>query len=425
LVSMKTLLLVVVVLSATAACVQKSKRLTGAEREAAVQIASRTAPKPSHALDIRFENKIRLLGYDTSAEVIHDGDTFTVTWYWQVEQALGEGWNVFTHLADAGKNNRLNLDSMRPFRTLYPEAKWKAGEYIRDVQEITLPSDWHSNAALFYLGFWNGPHRLHVTVGPNDGDNRALALTLPVEPRADPHALPRIVARRVSGTLTLDGKLDEPDWKMAQPSGPFVQTMTGQKGSFAASARVLYDADNLYIGYDVADDYLKCTFTKNDEHLWEQDVVELMVDPEGDAKNYFELQASPTGLTFDTRYDSRRLPRPFGDMAWSSGAVPKIALRGKPNDDSNDDGYSVEFVIPWHAFAAGSTPAEPPKAGDVWRMNFFVMDARESGQRAVGWSPPLIGDFHTLDRFGRVVFPQAAIAPSTAAPTNAAPTAPK
>jgi hypothetical protein len=41
-------------------------------------------------------------------------------------------------------------------------------------------------------------------------------------------------------------------------------------------------------------------------------------------------------------------------------------------------------------------------------MNFFVMDALEKGQRAVGWSPPLIGDFHTLDRFGRVVFPQAA-----------------
>jgi hypothetical protein len=42
-------------------------------------------------------------------------------------------------------------------------------------------------------------------------------------------------------------------------------------------------------------------------------------------------------------------------------------------------------------------------------MNFFVMDAREHGQRAVGWSPPMIGDFHTLNRFGRVVFPQAAV----------------
>jgi hypothetical protein len=34
------------------------------------------------------------------------------------------------------------------------------------------------------------------------------------------------------------------------------------------------------------------------------------------------------------------------------------------------------------------------------------MDARPNGQRAVGWSPPRIGDFHTLDKFGRVVFPE-------------------
>ena len=49
-------------------------------------------------------------------------------------------------------------------------------------------------------------------------------------------------------------------------------------------------------------------------------------------------------------------------------------------------------------------------------MNFFVMDALEKGQRAVGWSPPLIGDFHTLDRFGRVVFPQAAAPSPTPSP---------
>jgi hypothetical protein len=50
------------------------------------------------------------------------------------------------------------------------------------------------------------------------------------------------------------------------------------------------------------------------------------------------------------------------------------------------------------------------------------MDARKHGQRAVGWSAPLIGDFHTLDRFGRVVFPQAAVATP---PAESAPPAPQ
>jgi hypothetical protein len=114
--------------------------------------------------------------------------------------------------------------------------------------------------------------------------------------------------------------------------------MSGEPGLFPASARVLYDDRRLYLGYEVRDDYLKSTFTKTDEHLWEQDCVELMVDPDGDGKNYFEMQVAPTGVVFDTRYDSRRRPQPFGDMAWSSNPVAKVELDGKVNDDDEDRG---------------------------------------------------------------------------------------
>jgi hypothetical protein len=76
------------------------------------------------------------------------------------------------------------------------------------------------------------------------------------------------------------------------------------------------------------------------------------------------------------------------------------------------------MAVPWAAFAAGNPPAAKPASGDVWAMNLFVLDARESGQRAAGWSAPRVGDFHALDRFGRVVF----VDPN--APTAAAPAQP-
>ena len=404
---MRNAVLLAVLLVACASCVQKSKHQAKSDREAVGKIVLKSAPKPSHPLDIRFEDKVRLLGYDVSDAQIREGQPFTVTWYWQVDKPLGEGWKVFTHLVDADKKSRMNLDAIRPVRELYPEASWKAGEFIRDKQEITIAPDWRSPTASFYLGFYNDDTRMRIVGGPHDAESRALALTLPVIPGRGTE-IPRVIARRATMPISIDGKLDEADWKDTEQTPQFVQTMTGNKGAFAASARVLYDATDLYVAYEVADQYLKCTFTKNDDHLWEQDAVELMVDPDGDGKNYFEIQVSPTDLVFDTRYDSRRLPRPFGDMAWSSNANAKVQLRGKVNDEAADEGYTVELAIPWSAFAAGPTPATPPAAGAVWRMNFFVMDALEKGQRAVGWSPPLIGDFHTLDRFGRVVFPQAA-----------------
>jgi hypothetical protein len=47
----------------------------------------------------------------------------------------------------------------------------------------------------------------------------------------------------------------------------------------------------------------------------------------------------------------------------------------------------------------------PPKVGTVWRANFFRLDQPNNRpQSGTGWSPPLVGDFHALDKFGDVIF---------------------
>lgn len=400
-------------------CVEKEKHASQADLELRKSIVLTAAPKPQHPLDIQFGSKMQLLGYDLSTNAVQEGKPFTVTWYWKVLEPLDDGFRVFTHLMDAEKNSRVNLDGARPFREAYPEAGWKKGDLLRDTQEVTLPRGWKSKSATFCMGFWKESQRLPITKGPSDGENRALTLTVDVGGAESQAPVPRLIARRTTGAIKLDGKLDESDWAATETSSTFVNTMTGASAAFKANVRVLYDADSLYLGYSVEDDLLKSTFEKDDDHLWEQDCVELMIDPDGDAKNYFEAQVAPTGRVFDTRYDTRRQPRPFGDLAWSSKMTARVQLRGKVNDDAADEGYDVELAVPWSAFAAGGGDGAPPKEGASWRMNFYVMDAREKSQRACGWSPPLIGDFHTLGRFGRVVFPSAAsVAPSPAPSTS-------
>ncbi len=62
----------------------------------------------------------------------------------------------------------------------------------------------------------------------------------------------------------------------------------------------------------------------------------------------------------------------------------------------------------------------PPKVGTEWRVNFFRMDQPNGRpQSGTGWSPPMVGDFHALDKFGVLVFgddkghaPNAAAAPT-------------
>jgi hypothetical protein len=403
-------------------CVEESPDLTPAEREALRDYILTAAPHPQHELDIRFESRVRLIGYDISSEEITPGQPFDITWYWQVERRLTSGWLMFTHVADGAGENRQNEDSNGPVRERYQPSRWREGEWIRDPQHVTLPADWNSDRVVFYLGFWHEDHRLSITSGPNDGDNRARAASIPVAggarteagdtaaPSAADHPIPTFTAAHTTGPITIDGRVTETDWTQHTATSSFVDTLGGGAGPFPAAARVLWDEQNLYVAFEVVDDYLHNTIAERDGHLWEQDAVEIMVDPDGDGQHYFELQVSPTGNIFETAYDSRRVPQPIGHADWDSHMVAHANVDGAVNDEAADHGYTVELSIPWSAFSYGDMPAAiAPPAGASWRFNFYVMDARPGGsQRAEGWSPTLEGDFHVPARFGRVTFEGAA-----------------
>ena len=405
-------------------CVEKARDLTRSERERLAPYVSEEGTEPEHALSVQFEDKIELIGYDVSADTWRPGQALTVTWHWKVKRSLEEGWRLFTHVTDASGANRVNADMEGVVRELYQPGAWKAGETIKDEQTITLPAEWTDDHASIYVGLWNGPHRLRITSGPSDGENRAQVLTIPTprsagaEAPAGP-ALPSIDVNRAAD-ITIDGKLDEPSWRSAQATAAFVKTMDGSPADFGVTAKLLWDDENLYIGFVVDDDYLKSEFEDRDDHLWEQDAVEVMLDPGGDGRNYFELQVSPRNVVFDTRYDTRRNPGPIGHADWNAQIESAVEVAGTVGDDDEDEGYTVEMAIRWASFATGNPPASRPEAGQVWRANLYVMDAREEGSRAAGWSSPDVGDFHVPSRFGSLRFVDPTVARQPSPSTGAA-----
>lgn len=219
--------------------------------------------------------------------------------------------------------------------------------------------------------------------------------------------------------LTIDGRLDEPAWQTAASTGPFVDVGAGRENPALptqGSARLLWDGQFLYVGFEVSDRKVHGGWPKEakDPHLWEKDTVEIMIDPDGDGdnKDYYELQINPQNLVFDTNYDDYNVPNgngrgPFGHEEWSAGLVSATEVHGTLDDDSDTDrGYTVEAKIPWASFTKAK--ASPPRPGDSWRMNFYAM--KNNG--GVAWSPILgMGNFHRASRFGRVRF-QAVGAPA-------------
>lgn len=222
--------------------------------------------------------------------------------------------------------------------------------------------------------------------------------------RRDERALPQLTVFRAQEAPRLDGSLDDAAWRFARASRGFVETRAGGRAPFEASAKLLWDRQRLYLGIEVQDAWLRASHTAHDSHLWEQDCIEVMLDPDGDGENYFEIQVSPRGVVFDTRYETRRVPRPFGHVDWTSRTRVGVSRNGEIDDVNADAGYTVEMSIPWQAFSLDHTTTVAPEVGDEWRGNFYVVDRTRNGQRAAAWSSLGIGDFHVPQRFGILTF---------------------
>jgi hypothetical protein len=210
---------------------------------------------------------------------------------------------------------------------------------------------------------------------------------------------------------TIDGKLDEAVWRGTTLLGPFVDTgdgrAVGASHPVAATARIGWDAQGLYLGFVVADGRPATPFRRDevDPHLWgSASAVEVMLQPgdPGDNRDYYEIQIDTVGAVFDTHWDDYMTPlaggpadRVFGHQDWTCAAERAATL---------DPGrsYTIEMALPWSALAAGRTPI-PPRAGDVWRLNLYSF--RDGQRLALGWSPIRgQGNFHKSSRFGRIRF---------------------
>jgi hypothetical protein len=163
----------------------------------------------------------------------------------------------------------------------------------------------------------------------------------------------------------------------------------------ATSVTAYYDDDFLTVLFDADDDEIVATYLAHDEPLWQEDVVEIFVAPEG-LTPYFEIEVNPLGTTFDARIDSPDGVRATmtTDLAWTCDSL-FAALRR--------DGKRIQTVIriPFAALK------NRPNAGDEWRANFFRIDRSFSeGDDFSAWQPTMKTppDFHVTAAFGALRF---------------------
>jgi len=228
-------------------------------------------------------------------------------------------------------------------------------------------------------------------------------------PPSDADALPpplRTVAPRLAGVVTIDGELNEAAWARAARLGPFQRNDGTGPEREPTELRIWYDDTAVFLAWTCTDADIQAGLTARDANLWDEEVVEFFVAPR-ELGRYFELQWNPVGGIFDAvvanDLDERGRSRKISvDRSFTAGGMRSaVRLRGPAGGASGDSrSWQVEVRIPFSDF---SVPA--PKAGDVWRANFYRYN-RTRGQREelVSWSPTRLRSFHQPSRFGYLEF---------------------
>jgi hypothetical protein len=215
--------------------------------------------------------------------------------------------------------------------------------------------------------------------------------------------VPRYEVKRVTAPLTIDGRLDEGAWTTA-PAVTLQFLWESQTGAKQATrARLLWDAEGLYVGFDADDTDITAQYEQRDDPTYRDDAVEIFINPDPKQQVvYYGFEMNARGVLYDyLNYNSRTLFKRFD----ATGMKIATALRGTMNIRTDtDSGWSLEAMIPWPNFEELSR--RPPVPGAVWTVNFNRWDGVAPNRRMSIWSDPQNSESwpHVPSRFGEIVF---------------------
>ncbi|NOY81982.1 MAG: hypothetical protein GXP31_13375 [Kiritimatiellaeota bacterium] len=291
----------------------------------------------------------------------------------------------------------LGLGILNPKRTS-PHPKWgksakpdrfvMLGDMVHRENESTFTIDLARWAPPGWTGrCWlsAGVHSLYpgrgVTVEILDAANSAKDKK--ILEGEDLGGLYKLKTYRIARTATaprIDGKLDDPAWKNAEPATGFYVFGRTSVAEQKTAAWITYDDTNLYIAFDCPETARPLNVSS--EKLWGRDAVDVALNPCGDRKTFLQIivdangefdqfSHSPDGKKF--KWDGVRVAAGRRQGGWTVEiAVPLKSMDLKPVKGFKWSGNFVRYragdpMSTW-SFMPG------PAINDPERMAVFVLD---------------------------------------------------
>jgi hypothetical protein len=228
---------------------------------------------------------------------------------------------------------------------------------------------------------------------------------------------PRIEIPQTQTPPRLDASVDDPAWKSAAliPSLAVSLHHDAQKiDPVPTQVRLLWDANWFYIRFTCTGSEVYSPFTHHGDKLYQGDVVEVFIDPKGDAHHWLEVEVSPnnvtmevqTMLTAEPKSDANKLlvkeiqSRDFWpNLDYTLPGMRTAATVQRDNDKDKVIGWTVDIALPARTLMR-RLGADHFSPGEL-RANFmryeYPASAKEGAKRsliAMNWAPVMYGQPH-------------------------------
>ncbi|WP_229253624.1 carbohydrate-binding family 9-like protein [Dyadobacter sp. NIV53] len=236
----------------------------------------------------------------------------------------------------------------------------------------------------------------------------------------------KYICQRSEKAIKIDGRLDDRSWKNAKWSDSFVDIEGNKKPLPLQQTKVkmLWDDEHLYIAAVLDEEHIWAYQNKKDQIVYLENDFEVFIDPDGDTKNYYELEINAINNTFDLFLPKTYCNGGRAQLKWDIKELKSaVSVDGTVNNAADKDKkWTVEIAIPFASLSKENVPAIYPKNKSEWRINFSrvnwqhnVTDGKYSRKKDTKtnqtlpeynwvWSPQGVVNMHIPEHWGYLIF---------------------
>lgn len=201
---------------------------------------------------------------------------------------------------------------------------------------------------------------------------------------------------QLTGTGT-DAHWDKAEWMTIPPLVP-------GKPAYATKTKVLYSETGVYFLFVCVDKKISATMQADFLDLWNEDVIEIFMQPDTTVPAYFEYELSPLNFELPISiYNEKGKLNSWIPFHYEADRRTRHAVTvqgGVQKSHATIDSWTSEIFIPY-------TLLKPllkklPGSGTRWKGNLYRIDY-DKGETLWAWRRNS-GNFHEYEKFGVLQF---------------------